>query len=164
MNIIRANEQFHSLSEHEVRAVLSHGGNEPVIGELSRLVDGYKIFFEEDCEKSAHMAENSLRLLIEWPIEAVAVALAATGHDKEMEKKEEERILPAALALTGWSAFGQQWQVPLAEELGINDRTMRRWAADGAPTRIVNELLEIVEERVKAGRQVLTMLRAISPS
>ena len=161
MNFIRAHKKFHALSEQEVRRVLHRGDNDAVIQELSRLVGAYKTFFEEECEKSARTTENFLRILVKWPIEAVAVALAATGHDKEMEKIEEEKITPGVLALTGQAAFGRQWQTLLAEELGINDRTMRRWAVDGAPVRIVDELREIASDRVECMQRALALLRYI---
>lgn len=35
---------------------------------------------------------------------------------------------PAIIAAAGRVLFGEQWQVPLAQLLGINERTMRRIA------------------------------------
>lgn len=54
---------------------------------------------------------------------------------------------PDLLERVGRALYGTQWQSALARDLGINDRTMRRWVADGAPERIAPELLVIVRKR-----------------
>jgi hypothetical protein len=40
---------------------------------------------------------------------------------------------PERLARIGRILYSDQWQVPLAAGLGINDRTVRRWAAGKSP-------------------------------
>ncbi len=40
---------------------------------------------------------------------------------------------PSLLKRAGEAMFGNQWQTPLAEALGVSDRTMRRWIAGQSP-------------------------------
>lgn len=63
------------------------------------------------------------------------------------------------LVRTGEALYGAQWQSPLARDLGVSDRTMRRWAADGAPERIAPELLALVTARGEALASVAAELR-----
>jgi hypothetical protein len=51
------------------------------------------------------------------------------------------------LARTGEALYGAQWQSPLARDLGVSDRTMRRWSSAGPPERIFGELLALVRAR-----------------
>lgn len=51
------------------------------------------------------------------------------------------------LRRVGEALYGPSWQSALARDLGVNDRTMRRWAVDGAPERIAPELLALAKER-----------------
>lgn len=37
------------------------------------------------------------------------------------------------LRQAGVTMFGEQWQTPLAEALGVSDRTMRRWISGRFP-------------------------------
>ena len=47
----------------------------------------------------------------------------------------------------GAAAFGHHWQVPLSAALNVTDRTVRRWAAEGAPAKLKGELRDILEKR-----------------
>lgn len=38
-------------------------------------------------------------------------------------------MTPAQLAAAGQRLYGKRWQTPLARHLGVNPRTVRRWAA-----------------------------------
>jgi hypothetical protein len=54
------------------------------------------------------------------------------------------------LARVGAALYGPQWQSALARDLGVSDRTMRRWATgERAPERIQSNLLALVNERGK---------------
>jgi hypothetical protein len=162
MDLVKARPKFHPMSEREVRrALIAQDPKNPIIKELARLADGYKAHFEEQCEKSAQVTEDSLRILTQCPIEAVALELAATICDEESGESAERKISPEVLMLTGYAVFGNQWQTPLAAALGINDRTVRRWAVDGAPAKIVGELREIISSRLAVGQQALALLQAI---
>lgn len=39
----------------------------------------------------------------------------------------------ALLIATGQALYGQQWQSALSRDLGVSDRTMRRWVAESRP-------------------------------
>ena len=53
------------------------------------------------------------------------------------------------LAETGEALFGPQWQSELARELGVADRTVRRWVAGTteAPRGVYLDLLRLTIER-----------------
>ena len=42
-------------------------------------------------------------------------------------------MTPNQLRTAGEALFGKRWQRPLAAEIGVNDRTVRRWANDEWP-------------------------------
>lgn len=50
---------------------------------------------------------------------------------------------------TGQALYGQQWQTALARDLGVNDRTMRRWVAGQfpVPVGVRAELVTLLKER-----------------
>jgi len=50
---------------------------------------------------------------------------------------------------TGEALYGPRWQTDLARDLGVSDRTMRRWAAgaDDMPAGVAVDLLRLVTER-----------------
>lgn len=62
----------------------------------------------------------------------------------------------------GQALYGRQWQSALARDLGVHDRTMRRWASASAdvPARIGAELLELVQQRGDALAALAHKLRA----
>lgn len=55
---------------------------------------------------------------------------------------------PTILKRAGEALFGNQWQTPLAEALGVSDRTMRRWVA--GQSKVPNGVIADVE---RAARQ-----------
>jgi hypothetical protein len=59
-------------------------------------------------------------------------------------------ITPSELASRGRALYGQRWQTALAEDLAINDRTMRRWLSGESPIpdNIEDELRQILERRL----------------
>lgn len=64
-------------------------------------------------------------------------------------------MTPTNLAEIGRALYGERWQTALAADLGVADRTMRRWAAgtSPAPPGIEAELRRLLEERgVEIGR------------
>jgi len=56
------------------------------------------------------------------------------------------------LSDTGEALYGSRWQSPLARDLDVSDRTMRRWTAgvDDMPTGVALDLLRLVLERAQA--------------
>ena len=55
---------------------------------------------------------------------------------------------PAELRAAGEALYGERWQVPLARDLGVAGRTMRRWAIAGAPDKIAAEIDELLAGRM----------------
>lgn len=53
------------------------------------------------------------------------------------------------LAECGEALYGRQWQTSLARDLGVSDRTMRRWAAGthDVPAGLCSDLLRVTQER-----------------
>lgn len=52
------------------------------------------------------------------------------------------------LAECGVALYGPRWQSDLARDLGVSDRTMRRWVAGKpVPQGLYADLLRIAEER-----------------
>jgi methylphosphotriester-DNA--protein-cysteine methyltransferase len=49
----------------------------------------------------------------------------------------------------GEALYGPRWQSDLARDLGVSDRTMRRWLArtDDLPPGVALDLLRLCEER-----------------
>lgn len=56
-------------------------------------------------------------------------------------------VSPDALRAAGEALYGERWQSPLARDLDVNDRTMRRWAVSGAPDGIAAEIDALLAER-----------------
>jgi hypothetical protein len=57
-------------------------------------------------------------------------------------------IPPDILALVGRALFGDRWQHSMARALDVNERTVRRWAQDGAPEWIAQPLRKIASTLV----------------
>jgi transcriptional regulator GlxA family with amidase domain len=53
------------------------------------------------------------------------------------------------LAEAGEALYGPRWQCELARQLGVSDRTMRRWAAGthAVPPGVYVDLLRLTQER-----------------
>ena len=57
-------------------------------------------------------------------------------------------MTPTTLNRVGTALYGGFWQTQLADDLGINPRTLRRWLAQEMPIPDLRaELMEIVRER-----------------
>lgn len=52
----------------------------------------------------------------------------------------------------GEALYGTQWQCPLARDLGVSDRTVRRWVAGthDVPNGLYLDLLRLTQERAQA--------------
>lgn len=63
-------------------------------------------------------------------------------------------MTPATLNRVGTALYGPFWQSQLARDLGVNDRTLRRWVAGDMqiPERVREELSDIINNR----RQLLS--------
>ena len=53
------------------------------------------------------------------------------------------------LVEAGEALYGPRWQTELARDLGVSDRTMRRWVADtsSVPAGLYVDLLRLTQER-----------------
>ena len=52
----------------------------------------------------------------------------------------------------GEALYGPRWQTDIAHDLGVNDRTIRRWASstDDVPDGVYLDLLRLTQERAMA--------------
>jgi DNA-binding transcriptional regulator YdaS (Cro superfamily) len=68
----------------------------------------------------------------------------------------------ALLIACGQALYGQQWQSALARDLGVSDRTMRRWVAgeQSVPAGVALDLLRLTEERAGELGTLADQLRA----
>lgn len=57
--------------------------------------------------------------------------------------------MSATLVAAGEALYGPRWQSDLARDLGVSDRTMRRWVAgaNATPPGLVDDLRRLVQER-----------------
>jgi transposase-like protein len=57
----------------------------------------------------------------------------------------------ALVIAVGQALYGQQWQSALARDLGVSDRTMRRWVAGAqeVPDGLSVDLLRLCVERAQ---------------
>lgn len=61
----------------------------------------------------------------------------------------------------GLALYGQQWQSPLARDLDVSDRTVRRWVAgQDVPSGIYIDLLPLCIERAAALDDLAKRLRS----
>lgn len=63
--------------------------------------------------------------------------------------------MTSLLVACGQALYGERWHAPLARDLGVSDRTMRRWAAGQfpVPEGVGADLLKLCEARaVKLGQ------------
>ena len=70
-----------------------------------------------------------------------------------------DRIPPATLAEIGETIFGRSWQRPLAAAVGVNERTVRRWATDGAPEHVKQALVPVARKSEKRLQRVMELLK-----
>jgi hypothetical protein len=60
--------------------------------------------------------------------------------------------LSALLRRCGEALYGPRWQTDLAGELGVADRTIRRWSSgvDDLPAGVYTDLMRLMTERAAA--------------
>lgn len=75
-------------------------------------------------------------------------------------------MTPELLRRFGQSVYGSAWQSPLSRDLGVNDRTVRRWASGEwpIPARVWHELHAIGEKHMGEIYAVLRELRDLRDS
>ena len=63
---------------------------------------------------------------------------------------------------TGRALYGDKWQTPLAVDLGVADRTVRRWIAGDQPVPdgVATDLLRIVTERAADLDDLIEQIKA----
>lgn len=69
-------------------------------------------------------------------------------------------MTPTELEIAGRSLYGELWQTPLADALGVTARTMRRWHAGShtVPEPIRGEialLMKATEKATQTSRKIL---------
>lgn len=66
------------------------------------------------------------------------------------------------LVEAGEALYGPRWQAELARDLGVADRTVRRWVAGTSevPTGLYVDLLRLTQERAAALDALAPRLRA----
>lgn len=71
-------------------------------------------------------------------------------------------MTPALLRDAGRALYGELWQVALSRALGVNDRTLRRWAAGQVeiPPTVAGELAKLCAERAEGLYDVADRLDA----
>lgn len=64
----------------------------------------------------------------------------------------------------GEALYGQRWQTDIARDLGVNDRTIRRWlsGADDLPNGVALDLLRLCMERAQALDDMVVRLKTAS--
>jgi hypothetical protein len=57
---------------------------------------------------------------------------------------------PEALEQVGEALYGAQWRTALAQQLGINERTVRRWSAGTSPIPdgVAVDVRKLVRDRI----------------
>lgn len=73
---------------------------------------------------------------------------------------------PELLREIGEGLHGADWMAPLARDLDVSERTMRRWANGTAPMPLglVDDLWRLVSLRLGALHELLIRLRTLPPS
>jgi hypothetical protein len=159
MRKVLTRKKFLLLTGQQVQAALRDKNSNAIKKEFYRLVDYFESILSEGDEICANILEKLMHNKKRPLIESMAIEYAAAINDEVQSTIEEAKIPPEALAQIGKTAFGYQWQTPLAKTLQVADRTMRRWTHDGAPLRIGRELLTILsaqEESIHRARSLLT--------
>jgi hypothetical protein len=66
----------------------------------------------------------------------------------------------------GEALYGPRWQTDLANDIGVSDRTMRRWAAgiDDPPPGVYFDLLRLTQERAMMLDALADRLKIMSAS
>lgn len=71
--------------------------------------------------------------------------------------------MPDLLIACGQALYGERWQSPLARDVGVSDRTMRRWVAgtQPVPPGLTADLLRLTQERAGALDALSARLRNV---
>jgi len=160
MRTVVTHKKFLTVTGQQIQAAICDKKNSPIKKEFYRLVDYFESVLNEGDEKCANALEKLMQVKKRPLIESLAIEYAATLSDNAQSTKEEAKIPPDTLRLIGETAFGPQWQTRLAKALGVADRTMRRWAIDGAPLRIGREVYSIISEEEKSVRKTREFLES----
>ncbi len=68
-------------------------------------------------------------------------------------------MTPTTLNRVGTACFGNFWQTQMADALGVNPRTLRRWLSEELPMpNLKGELQEIIIKRRKVMLEALDWL------
>ena len=69
-------------------------------------------------------------------------------------------LTPHTLRAAGVAMFGERWQTPLADMLGIAPRTMFRWASGqkDIPAGVWDDLAEVCRQRAKGLSGIIAYL------
>jgi hypothetical protein len=76
----------------------------------------------------------------------------------------QSAMTPEQLTGYGRLLYGAEWQTPLAEALGVADRTVRRWVGGDSPipAGIPAELLELLEaHRAKLEAAIARLAKSV---
>lgn len=67
------------------------------------------------------------------------------------------------LVEAGEALYGSQWQSALARDLGVSDRTVRRWASGHTdmPQGVYVDLLRLTQERAQVLEDLAARLREL---
>lgn len=67
------------------------------------------------------------------------------------------------LVEAGEALYGPRWQSELARDIGVSDRTMRRWVADtsAVPAGLYVDLLRLTQERAAVLDALAPRLREV---
>ena len=87
MKIVKANQEFHALSQDDVMDALDDTNpDNPIAVEVSRLMQGYLSNFTEHVEKIGHIPPSILRSTGSCPIESVAMQLTSDAIRDTLEE------------------------------------------------------------------------------
>jgi hypothetical protein len=75
---LSAPEELRTLTEDEVETALTSGDpKDRVVLQVRQTVDGYVQDYRAYCARLGHVPESTIHLQPRWPIEAIAMRLAA---------------------------------------------------------------------------------------
>lgn len=138
---------------HEVEATISR-----ILGYLARDFP--------DAECRAAMAELLANAAAD--IEPDCDMAPAAPHSRQPPKAMPlmPRDPAAAMETAGKALFGPNWEGPLSQELGVNDRTMRRWMADPSsiPVGVWGDIVAVCRRRAETLNNLAASMGADFPS
>lgn len=67
------------------------------------------------------------------------------------------------LTAVGQTLYGSRWQSDMARSLGVSDRTVRRWAADGAiPAGVWSDIAGLLDRRAAALASIMPSIERMA--